>query len=473
MVEAQHQINDWIPSTEAERNEVRVQLEQILASPLFRNSKRYPNLLRYLVEQTLAGKEDLLKERLLGITVFHRAPDYDTNQDTVVRLTAGEIRKRIAQYFHQPENSGQLQIDLRPGSYVPVFRRPVPQSVRSEVSGLPSKEQVVRGRLYELVAGQPLPVSQNSSSSSGKPETGSGESETSHQSMPQQETAAQAAAQQHFSPSRSTDRATRKMVRFRLWCGLMAVASLAVSAGAFAWWYASRFSHTSQHQLWAPILQEPGQALLVIADLSASLNHPPGTPGNQTGELSEILRMGEMVNYRDSLAQSGIVAFLSQHNKPYTLELSTQANYPDLQRGASVLIGGLDNVWTMRLTEPLRYHFVRRGTTYAFAIEDRQHPDLGGWNVDLSQPADRDVEDYAIVARIFDQTTGRPVLVVAGLGANGTAAAAKFLLDPARTAELNDHAPSDWQRLNMEAVLRTQILDNHPGPPHLVACTFW
>ena len=470
MVEAERQINDWIPSTEAERNEVRLQLEQMLASSLFRNSKRYPNLLRYLVEQTLAGNEDLLKERLLGITVFHRAPDYDTNQDTVVRLTAGEIRKRIAQYFHQPENSGQLQIDLRPGSYVPVFRRPVPQSVRSEVSGQPSREQLVRGRVYQLIASQSPPAAQNDSVR--EPEARAGESETSHPITPQQEAAAPAAAQQHFLPSRSTHRATRKIARFRLWHGLIAVA--VTSAGAFGWWwYAGQFSHTSQHQLWAPILQEPGQALLVIADLSATLNRPPGTPGRQTGELSELLRMGELVNYRDSLAQAEIVAFLSQHNKPYTLELSTQANYPDLQRGASVLVGGLDNVWTMRLTEPLRYHFVRRGTTFAFAIEDRQHPDLGGWNVDLSQPADRDVEDYAIVARIFDQTTGQPVLVVAGLGANGTAAAAKFLLDPARTAELNAHAPRDWQRLNMEAVIRTQILDNHPGPPHLVACTFW
>jgi len=91
----------------------------------------------------------------------------------------------------------------------------------------------------------------------------------------------------------------------------------------------------------------------------------------------------------------------------------------------------------------------------------------------LAQAPDHSVEDYAIVARIFDQTTGRPVLVAAGLGANGTAAAAEFLLDPARTAELTAHAPRDWQRLNMEAVIRTQILDNHAGPPHLVACTFW
>jgi hypothetical protein len=127
----------------------------------------------------------------------------------------------------------------------------------------------------------------------------------------------------------------------------------------------------------------------------------------------------------------------------------------------------------MRVTGPLRYHFVRYGQSFAFGIVDRQHPEQGGWNEELTQPTERITEDYALVARIFDQTTGRPVLVVAGLGANGTAAAAQFLLDPARTEELAAHAPRDWQRLNMEAVLRTQILDNHAGPPRLVACTFW
>jgi hypothetical protein len=125
------------------------------------------------------------------------------------------------------------------------------------------------------------------------------------------------------------------------------------------------------------------------------------------------------------------------------------------------------------VTEPLRYHFVRRSTGYVYAIEDREHPEQGGWNVDLAQPSERSTQDYAIVARIFDATTGRPVLVVAGIGANGTAAAAQFLVEPERTGELSLHAPANWQHLNMEAVIRTQTLDNHAGPPHVVACYFW
>ncbi len=58
-------------------------------SPLFSNSKRYPTLLRYVVEQTLEGRGDEIKERSIGIDVFGRPPDYDTNLDTIVRYTAG------------------------------------------------------------------------------------------------------------------------------------------------------------------------------------------------------------------------------------------------------------------------------------------------------------------------------------------------------------------------------------------------
>src|SRR5580704_16086376 len=111
----------WHPKTESERLLVRSQLEKILSDSRFAASKRYPSLLRYIVEQTLAENEDELKERTLGVSVFHRAPDYDTNLDPVVRLCAGEVRKRLAQYYQSPAHEGELRIDLNPGSYVPIF----------------------------------------------------------------------------------------------------------------------------------------------------------------------------------------------------------------------------------------------------------------------------------------------------------------------------------------------------------------
>jgi len=104
--------------------EVREQLERIVSSPLLRNSKRYPSLLRHVVEQALDGRAHDLKERTLGIEVFGRNPDYDTNVDPVVRISAAEIRKRIAQYYHESGHEDELRIELPLGSYVPEFRLP-------------------------------------------------------------------------------------------------------------------------------------------------------------------------------------------------------------------------------------------------------------------------------------------------------------------------------------------------------------
>jgi hypothetical protein len=112
----------FVPGDDAGRYLVREELEQLLASPQFRNSRRYPAFLRYVVEQTLSGQGGLIKERSIGIALFERPADYDTSNDHIVRTTAAEIRKRIAQYYREPEGEPRIRIDLPPGSYVPEFR---------------------------------------------------------------------------------------------------------------------------------------------------------------------------------------------------------------------------------------------------------------------------------------------------------------------------------------------------------------
>src|ERR1700722_2015709 len=103
---------------------VREQLQKLLNHPLFANSKRYPALLAYTVEQTLLGNAAELKERSIGIEVFGRTPTYDANADPVVRITAGEVRKRLSLYYYDASHAGELVIELPLGSYVPVFRQP-------------------------------------------------------------------------------------------------------------------------------------------------------------------------------------------------------------------------------------------------------------------------------------------------------------------------------------------------------------
>src|SRR3954471_20385787 len=111
------------PGTEQPSAElVLAQLGNILQSAVFRNSKRYAAVLRYIVEQTLNGNADQLKERTIGVDVFGRMPDYDTASDHVVRSAMAEVRKRLAHYYAGAETGADLHIELQPGSYVPIFR---------------------------------------------------------------------------------------------------------------------------------------------------------------------------------------------------------------------------------------------------------------------------------------------------------------------------------------------------------------
>ncbi|MGH9513342.1 MAG: hypothetical protein ACRD2U_14515 [Terriglobales bacterium] len=116
--------------TEAALNAVlvREQLRRLLAHTLFTNSKRYPVLLAYVVEQTLDGNGSDLKERTIGVEAFGREPNYDVNLDPVVRTTAAEVRKRLIQYYYSPDHSGELIIEIPVGSYAPVFREPAFQT---------------------------------------------------------------------------------------------------------------------------------------------------------------------------------------------------------------------------------------------------------------------------------------------------------------------------------------------------------
>jgi hypothetical protein len=110
-----------IELSDEEKSAIREQMARLLANPHFSQSRRFPPFLRYVIEKTLSGQEDLLKERTLGVEIFGRSPDYDTASDPIVRVTAGEIRKRIAQYYQEPGHENEMRIALPAGSYIPQF----------------------------------------------------------------------------------------------------------------------------------------------------------------------------------------------------------------------------------------------------------------------------------------------------------------------------------------------------------------
>jgi hypothetical protein len=114
------------PSAQLSNEEIRQHLNTILAGDEFYSSKRSSELLRHIVERALAGDVESLKERLLGVEIFHRRSDYDTGTDAIVRVTASDVRRRLVNFY--TEHSAQpMRISLPLGSYVPDF---IPLGVR-------------------------------------------------------------------------------------------------------------------------------------------------------------------------------------------------------------------------------------------------------------------------------------------------------------------------------------------------------
>src|SRR6266498_5634336 len=132
-----------------DRSEIRRLLDDILRSAPFKTSLQCRNLLRYIVEHSLSGLDDSLRERVIGIEVFGRATDYDTAEDPVVRLRAADIRKRLAQYYQAKSEPGEWKIEIPTGSYkaqfhsseIPLARVPVAVSSTQPQTGVsPSTE---------------------------------------------------------------------------------------------------------------------------------------------------------------------------------------------------------------------------------------------------------------------------------------------------------------------------------------------
>ena len=106
-----------------ERYEIRDELRRILASKHFAKTRKRNRFLEFVCEQTLVGNADKLSEYLLGVEVYGRGPDFNPQDDAIVRVQASDIRKSLRDYYAEEGKSDPWRIDLPPGHYIPLFAR--------------------------------------------------------------------------------------------------------------------------------------------------------------------------------------------------------------------------------------------------------------------------------------------------------------------------------------------------------------
>jgi len=118
---------------------VRLHLKEVLSSHAFAGSKRTQDFLHLIVGHALEGEFDSLRERMIGAEMFGRPIDYDTGSDSVVRVKATDVRKKLAQFYNEAKEKPAVRIELPTGSYVPRFVfEPLETTAPSGAEALPS-----------------------------------------------------------------------------------------------------------------------------------------------------------------------------------------------------------------------------------------------------------------------------------------------------------------------------------------------
>jgi len=409
------------PSPEA----VREQLAQILASPTFQASHCSSAFLRYVVDHALEGRLDLLRERQIGIEILGRDPSYDTSEDSSVRVRATEVRKRLLQYYAGHED--ELQIHLPRGTYVPEFIAPTAPTTYA---------------------------------TRHPPETAHGFSLWRRQMLP--------------------------------W---LLVASVVVSAlVAFRGTWLAPSNKTALDQFWAPVLSS-GQKQVVLSvgrhpvydiawktreDYFKTHPYPDGPPPFSLPRDPDLVLHGS-----DLLPQQGLfvgvgvadavrafTSFLAVHGKTCYMRSGTTLTFEELHAHPAILIGALSNYWSMHFTRDLRFHFAESAPEGDGVILDRQNPTkMFVSRVELPGSESRQI-DYGLVCRLRTESA-EPVIIAAGLLQWGVQAAADVLTDPSRFAAAVRHAPPDWQRKNIQILVRVDVVNTTVGSPEVIDTHFW
>jgi len=397
-----------------DREAVLAQVERVLLSPVFRNSRRNSSLLRHVVERALEGRHDDLKERSIGVDVFGRPADYDTNTDHVVRSVAGEVRRRLAQYYMESGREAELRIDLQAGSYVPQFR-----SLSAE-----------RPILGSALAPTPAAAAEDPGTAAGS--------------------------------------WLARMLRPRF----LAIAAGAVLLMVLVSLFATRLAgpSTPLERFWNPLFSSPHPVLVCFGG---------GGQANPVSEAYLALPVSEYehlpfrrMHTLDAMALASLTGLLQANGKQYGIvNRAGSTSFRDLQSGPFVLIGAMNNEWTLRLTGGLRFSFERQPN--GARVADKQNPSNTAWSVDPATPISQFNRDYAIVSRVRDSKTEQTVVIVAGIGSWGTLAAAEFVTRPEQLKKLERLAPKHWERSNLQAVLATDVIRGSSGPPAVLAAHFW
>jgi hypothetical protein len=400
-----------------EHDAILLQVGRIVDNAPFRRSPRCQEFLKYIIEQTIKGRLDLLKERAIGLTLFGRSADYETGVDSIVRVRANDVRKRLAQFYLEYADQ-PVEIQLPVGSYVPEihFRKAAPAEVLPPVdsasqTGVPQRWQRLIWGLIAMcllgaggyLAGIAIP----------------------HRTP----------LDEFWSPVASSGQTPL------IWS----------SAGSFL---------RLESEILEQLRESKGDAMdLHIRSGRVRILDRYVSPGNLYSivSISQLLtKMGRAPDYR----LSGEITIAEQSNRPL------------------ILLGIYSNPWTMELNRDWRFRFSAESP---HEIVDTRHPGRSWRPREAADKGDTKAglnygnvtQDYALITRMFRPGSRQVVITAGGLIHFGTQAAAEFLTNPVYWNEAVAKFPKDWPSRNLQLVIETRVVNQTPNPPKLVEVYCW
>lgn len=460
---------------------VKAELDTMLVAPVFAQSSRCKRFLSHVVLETLSGNAHQLKERTIGVTVFSRANDYDTGDDSIVRVTANEVRKRIGQYYAESHLPHAIQIELPRGSYVPEFTfHPTTLAARHDRShththahgegrSSPAEEHLVPATHAADDAPEHVAHAHNA------------HADATHAPVAHEATAHTAPfeAASHEAPRHDVDvtgsipQHAHAGSTHRRFMSLLIVVVLL--GGAVAVWGWNIRGRRPAPDVWDAFVHANGPVLVCLG-AHDPLDGVNPSPFDKEKFSTNVLGR-QIIPLDDAAVISSIASLMGKKGIPFRVLGADQASLTDLRRQPVVLIGALDNKWTLRLLQGLPYRIEEKypggpDTDPIASIVDAQQPAGASWTVDFRVPMNTWKNDYAVVSRIDDSETGLTAFIEAGLGNNGSLAAAEFITSGAFAARVAGD-PACAQKPNSEAVIETEMIDDKAGPPRTVRFVCW
>jgi hypothetical protein len=450
-IDAQSDVEAAHPQAPISPAKVLRAVEEIVNSRLFRTSPQCQKLLRYVVVHTLEGKEEELKERVIGSEVFGRPQDYNTSDDPVVRTRAADVRKRLAVFYQEEGAKAVIRITMPSGSY-----RVLLTSLESSSSAATASASAGGWQSTS----SPDILAENFSDAPQRSASGRG---------------AEGEGQQGLGKSR--------------WITLAAACALvlAIAAGVLvSWSWVNHPRYRSFATFWAPLGGGSRPPIIYIGSSAVyrltgsyieryQATHPAFKPEQNGREFTVPLSKGDVIDSRDLVpdersfvtvgdvaAAVSITSMLAERKQPYDLRVGRDVVFGDFRTTPVILIGAFNNSWTIELNDTLCFGFGADNSIRETQGERRV------WRT-VRDARGFPHEDYALISRQISSKSGKFVFTVAGLDLTGTRAAAEFVRDPARMDAALQKLPSGWQDKNLQLVLHTNVLDDIPSGTQVAA----